>query len=500
MGLLRRIRNLFRGKDISGLQREGGWDVLDGISTKPWTRADGIWSQYSQTDLEGAYNTAAIIQACVKMKATVASEVWMQVGVWDDNSWEPSTDAEADAFYDLMRRPNGQMDYREFVWNVITHLELTGVSYIAKFRDQGKQIVGVWPFPSSSVSEMKDQQGNLSHYRVSQGGGNALLVAPDDMFVVRYPDPTDPTSGSSPLSSAIRDLQIDDARTNLLIEILTNTHFASTVFQRPNMWSEPEKDAIRAAFKDKIGPGRRGDALFLAGKDANVKFPTAPTDIDWPGTSSLAETRICAAFGVPPIIVSLRAGLERSTYSNFEQALRAFYRLTMKPLWNLLASALERGLFVDEDDTETEVEPNLEDVAELQEDLDAQHTRARADFHGGAISLDRYRELIGEDALPKKQGDLYVMPMNLVPFIVDGESMGALETPVETPAEPAEEEPGNSGDDNDADEDNPDDWETEEPADGGAEPEGGNGDGKSILECSDKQIHAMIGGNGKGRK
>ncbi|KKK87278.1 hypothetical protein LCGC14_2754830, partial [marine sediment metagenome] len=169
-----------------------------------------------------------------------------------------------------------------------------------------------------------------------------------------------------------------------------------------------------------------------------------------------------------------------------------FYRLTMKPLWNLLASALERGLFVDEGDTETEIEPFLEDVAELQEDLDAQHTRARADFHGGAISLDRYRELIGEDALPKEQGDLHVMPMNLVPFIVDGESVGALESPAGT----AETE---DPDDDDKEEvaepkkDNPDDWETEEPGEGG--------EGKSILDCSDAQIHAMIGastgGNGK---
>ncbi len=488
MGLFGRIRRFFGGKDASGLQREGGWDVLGGTSTKPWTRADGIWSQYSQVDLEGAYNTAAIIQACVKMKATVASEVWMQVGVWDDSSWEPGSGAESDAFYDLMRRPNGQMDYREFVWNVVTHLELTGISYVAKFRDRGKQITGIWPFPSSSVSEMKDPKGNLNHYRINQGGGNALLVAPDDMFVVRYPDPTDPSSGSSPLSSAVRDLQIDNARTNLLIEILTNTHFASTVFQRgKGLWSETEKAAIRASFKDKIGPGRRGDALFLSGEGADVKFPTAPTDIDWPGTSSLAETRICAAFGVPPILVSLRAGLERSTYSNFEQALRAFYRLTMKPLWNLLASALERGLFVDEDDSETEVEPSIEDVAELQEDLDAQHTRARADFHGGAISLDRYRELIGEDALPKKQGDLYVMPMNIVPFIVDGESL-------ESPAETTETEDPDDDEEAAAPEgDNPDDWETEEPGEGG--------ESKSILDCSDAQIHAMIGapsgGNGK---
>ncbi|KKN10480.1 hypothetical protein LCGC14_1036290, partial [marine sediment metagenome] len=363
MGLFSKLRGwLGGGKALAEIQREGGWDVLGGISTKGWTRADGLWQEYSQVDLENAYAISAVVESCVKLKATVASEAWMEVGVYEGRAWEPY---EEHAFYDLMRRPNGSMDGREFTWNVVTHLELTGVSYVAKVRNVGKQVIAIWPSPSSAVTEIHSKSGELSHYRVSQGGGKALLVDPVDMFTVRYPNPSNPNAGLSPLRSALKDLQVDEARTNLLIEVLSNTHFASTVFQRPQMWDDKEKKAIRAKFKDKIGPGARGDALFVAGEGATVTFPSAPTDIDWPGTSSLAETRICAALGVPPILVGLRAGLERSTYSNYEQALKAFYSTTMKPLWNLLASGYERGLLIDEGDDETEVEPFLDDIPEL---------------------------------------------------------------------------------------------------------------------------------------
>jgi len=56
MGLFSKLRGwLGGGKALAEIQREGGWDVLGGISTKGWTRADGLWQEYSQVDLNVSY-------------------------------------------------------------------------------------------------------------------------------------------------------------------------------------------------------------------------------------------------------------------------------------------------------------------------------------------------------------------------------------------------------------------------------------------------------------
>jgi phage portal protein BeeE len=54
------------------------------------------------------------------------------------------------------------------------------------------------------------------------------------------------------------------------------------------------------------------------------------------------ETRIAAAFSVPPVIVGLSEGLAAATYSNYELAMRRFADLTMVPLWMSAVSALEK--------------------------------------------------------------------------------------------------------------------------------------------------------------
>lgn len=59
------------------------------------------------------------------------------------------------------------------------------------------------------------------------------------------------------------------------------------------------------------------DHLFLAGE----------------GLVPTHNTRIAAAFGVPPVIVGLSEGLEAATYSNYAQARRRFADGTLHPLW-----------------------------------------------------------------------------------------------------------------------------------------------------------------------
>ncbi len=54
------------------------------------------------------------------------------------------------------------------------------------------------------------------------------------------------------------------------------------------------------------------------------------------------ETRILMAGGVPPIVAGARQGLEASQIGEYQQALRAFADLKMRPLWRGACAALQK--------------------------------------------------------------------------------------------------------------------------------------------------------------
>jgi phage portal protein BeeE len=121
-------------------------------------------------------------------------------------------------------------------------------------------------------------------------------------------------------------------------------------------------------------------------------------ELDWPGLSNLSETRICSAFGIAPILIGLRSGLEHATYSNYVEAKRATYQSTLRPLWALLDRMHTKALLSDESPagSRLEVYSDLTHIPALQEDEDRLSERAINQFKAGLIDLNEARALIGQ--------------------------------------------------------------------------------------------------------
>ena len=81
--------------------------------------------------------------------------------------------------------------------------------------------------------------------------------------------------------------------------------------------------------------------LFLGAGATIQPVGTDIQQLDFKVTQGAGETRIAAAAGVPPVIVGFSEGLEAATYSNYEQAMRRFADLTMRPLWRMAAGCFE---------------------------------------------------------------------------------------------------------------------------------------------------------------
>jgi len=400
----------FLGKASEDLAAEGGWSVAGSLLN---TRGDSPWTTYSTSEAENLFNTMSIIFACVKKIGDTAPTIPYTVVSYDAAG--ERVERADHPYLKVFERPNQAMSYSEFLYNVVTHLELTAESYIWKTRNRAGFVDGLWPFPTSWITMEVDRQGIRSHYLVQRGDYRQEIPL-DDMIYIHYPDPANPYASAGPTQACIRDTQIDEARAEYLIELLNNMHIPGPILTQKTGWTEPQMAQVRRLLRDKIGKGKRGSPLFIGGEGVSADYKNPLADLDWPGTAGLAETRICSTFEVPPILIHLRSGLERATYSNYETAKKTFYSGKMTSVSQKVADGFSLGLLHAEGEEEFWLEPVFDDVAEMQEDQDSIHERARADWQVGGLTLDEFLEKIGTEVVGGEAGKVRVRPANLVEF------------------------------------------------------------------------------------
>ncbi len=215
----------------------------------------------------------------------------------------------------------------------------------------------------------------------------------DKVVEIIYPDPDSLFGYVSPLESAIEEIKIDISRQMLTQEVFKNKKIPGLILETDQPIPEKQMRQLKESVNKALGIDTRNRANSIvlpngikATKGHDVK------DIDFSKLNTLAETRICAAFQVPPILVGLASGLEHATYSNYEQAVSSFYREKIKPLWKIIEEAFTRKILKN---TDLVFEFDTKDIGELQEDKNKRAERVSKLYQGGIISNREAREEMG---------------------------------------------------------------------------------------------------------
>jgi len=211
-------------------------------------------------------------------------------------------------------------------------------------------------------------------YEYKEGGPSSseepvMLLAENVCHFKAYDDPQARFRGISWLGPVLGDILGDQAATNHKSQFFENgASLGYVVTLDPEGTMNPDQFQ---RWVDKFRSGHEGaenayKTLFLS-RGADVKVVgTNLQDLDFKGVQGAGETRICAAARVPPIIVGVSEGLESATYSNYGQARRAFADLTMRPMWRMIAGALQSIVDVPSD---SRLWYDDRDIPFLQEDL-----------------------------------------------------------------------------------------------------------------------------------
>jgi HK97 family phage portal protein len=122
------------------------------------------------------------------------------------------------------------------------------------------------------------------------------------------------------------------------------------------------------------GARNAGRPMLLEGGLDWKPMGFSPSDMEFQKTKEAAAREIAIAFGVPPMLMGIPGD---ATYANYQEANRAFYRLTVLPLVSKVSASLSHWLsgFTGE---EVLLKPDLDQVPALAAERDQQWARVGA--------------------------------------------------------------------------------------------------------------------------
>ncbi len=251
---------------------------------------------------------------------------------------------------ELLDRPNAQQGRAELFEALYGQLLLTGNAYVeATPTDQGLPValhvlrsdrMSVVPGPDGWPVAWEYQLCGRKR-RIAAGPGVAPLCQ------IRTFHPLDDHYGLSPLQAAAQALDVHNAASRWSKGLLDNAarpsgalvyrgadgggHLSDEQFERLRNEVEAHHQGARNA----------GRPLLLEGGLDWKPMGFSPSDMEFHRTKEAAAREIATAFGVPPMLLGVPGD---ATYANYQEANRAFFRLTVLPLATRVTGALANWL------------------------------------------------------------------------------------------------------------------------------------------------------------
>ena len=154
--------------------------------------------------------------------------------------------------------------------------------------------------------------------------------------------------------------------------------------------TQEDVENTKKFFSERFGGPNRGSTAVMSAKTKVQIISWSPEQMNLKGLRRIPEERISAALGVPAIVAGLGAGLDRSTFANFQEARRHAYESNIIPMQRLIGGEIERSLIPDfiseaiDDPARFMVAFNIANVRVMREDSKAHSERAISEFLAGA--------------------------------------------------------------------------------------------------------------------
>ena len=308
----------------------------------------------------------------------------------------------------LIARPNPMQGKAELFEALYGQLLLTGNSYVeAVGGGEGVMPAELHVLRSDRMSVVPGADGWPVGYEYAVGGRRHrfdVAEAPAVICHLKSFHPQDDHYGLSALQAAAQAVDVHNSASRWSKALLDNAARPSgaVVYRGADGQGTLNADQYDRLVSEMEshhqGARNAGRPMLLEGGLDWKPMGFSPSDMEFQKTKESAAREIALAFGVPPMLLGIPGD---ATYANYQEAHRAFYRLTVLPLAMRVAAGVAEWLagFAGGG---LELKPDLDQVPALAAERDAQWRRvAGADF----LTDGEKRALLGLPALPVEGDD-----------------------------------------------------------------------------------------------
>ena len=284
---------------------------------------------------------------------------------------------------DLIRRPNGAQGRAELFEAVYGHLLLSGNAYLEAVPGAAKLPGELHVLRSDRMALVPGADGWPVAYDYSVGGRTHRFDMTNGLppiCHIKTFHPQDDHYGFSPLQAAATAIDVHSSASAWSKALLDNAARPSgaIVYKgadgQGQLTSDQYDRLVGEMEAHHQGARNAGRPMLLEGGLDWKPMGFSPSDMEFHQTKEAAAREIAIAFGVPPMLMGIPGD---ATYANYQEANRAFYRLTVLPLVQRVTAAVAHWLSVFTDEA-VELRPDLDQIPALAAERDQQWARVGA--------------------------------------------------------------------------------------------------------------------------
>ncbi len=342
------------------------------------TLGQPVWSprDYGAFAREG-FMQNAIVYRSVRMVAEAAASIPLLL-------YDGDVEIESHPLLDLMARPSLDATGTDLLESWYGFLLVAGNAYIEAVGLDGA-VRELHVLRPDRMKVLPGPDGWPLGYDYTVGGQSVRFIdevvnGVRPILHVRLFHPANDHYGLSPIEAAATAIDIHNAASRWNKALLDNSARPSgaLVYAASNgQMTDPQFTRLKAELETSFqGARHAGRPLLLEGGLDWKPLSLSPKDMDFLEAKNSAAREIAMAIGVPPMLLGIPGD---NTYSNYQEAQRAFWRQTVLPLVSRTAKALSQWLIAgDGESSGLQLRPDLDQVEALSGEREALWRRLQA--------------------------------------------------------------------------------------------------------------------------
>jgi len=387
---------------------------------------DGSYANYTTN----GYGRNELVYACVRYRAESLPQSVIRV-------YPSGSGAALDShrLRRLFEKPNPITNEFEFFELSSTYKDLAGTCFWLVVKARDGLPAELWPLRPDLVSVLPNPR-NLADFdwvyrpdperpdvyvQVADHGSPRAAQKQASIIRIRYPNPNpnDPGwryFGQPPLRAAARATTLDNGATDFADSLLRNHAMPSVVIESEAEITDELHKRLTSKWKEAFGGTRRGNPAFMQKGMKVHEIGMTPHELEFPDLRGVTETRICMAFGVEPILVGSKEGLEHNAYKDYREARLSFWEEAMVSDQRRYIEPVRHGLlplYGGVGRSTVQVRWDNSEVLALKEAQTSLWERGINAFARGGITRNDFRDIVG---LPRLSGsDVFLIPAGVLP-------------------------------------------------------------------------------------